>query len=413
MNKEIIQKYAKLAVCKGVNVQKGQILMINTSVEAIDMTRACVEEAYKAGAKQVVVNYIDECVRRSQYLYEDEETLTNIRPFVIDSKLTYFKEGACILHIISEKPGIFKGLDAEKISKYQFAMSNAGKEVQEYTMLNKAQWCIVAVPNVEWAKQVFPDCEDDNAAVELLWEQILHAVHVEEDNDPVKEWDLLGDRFKSRSKILNDYDFKAMRFENSLGTNLEVGLPEHHIWSGGSDTKVGTDVEFNPNMPTEEIFTMPLKTGVNGVVYASKPLLYSGELIEDFYIEFKDGKAVNFDAQEGKEALAQLISFDEGSCYLGEVALVPYDSPISKSNILFLNTLFDENASCHLALGAAYPTCLKGGEDMSEEELAKAGANISLTHVDFMFGTGDMKITGITKDGKEIPVFENGNFVFD
>lgn len=411
MDNNRIQKYAKLAIQKGVNVQKGQTLLINTSVQAIEMTRACVEEAYKAGAKEVVVNYVDEYVKRFAYMYQEEETLTTIRPFMIDSKLDYFKEGACILHIISEIPNVYAGLDSEKISKQRRTMSIAGKKLHEYTMLNKTQWSIVAVPNVEWATQVFADCEDEDAAVELLWEEILNAVHVSENNDPIAEWDALGKRFHTRSTQLNSYDFVSLHFTNTLGTNITVELAKHHVWAGGSDVTVETKVSFNPNMPTEEIFTMPLKSGVNGKVVASRPLLYGGELIEDFWLTFEDGKVVDYGAQQGYEALTQLLNFDEGSRYLGEVALVPYDSPISRSNVLFLNTLFDENASCHFALGDAYPTSIQGGEHMSEQELKDAGANHSLTHVDFMFGSEDLDVVGKTKDGTCIQVFKNGNFV--
>lgn len=412
ITKERIKAYAKLAIRKGVNVQKGQILIINASLHASEMTRACVQEAYEAGASEVVVNYVDEYINRYAYMYQDESTLSKIRQFSIDSRLDYLKEGACILHIISEVPGIYKDVDPKKIGIRQLAQSRARKEISDYTMMNKTQWCIVAVPNAEWAMQVFGDCEDEGAAVELLWEEILNAVHVLEENDPIQEWNDLATRFTSRSTLLNTYDFESLHFTNKLGTDLHVGLVQHHVWTGGSDTTIGTEIEFNPNMPTEEIFTMPEKTGVNGVVYASRPLLYNGTLIENFWLRFKDGQVVEYDAETGGDALAQLIHFDEGSSYLGEVALVPYDSPISQSNILFLNTLFDENASCHLALGDAYPTSVQGGSSMSEEELGKAGANHSMTHIDFMFGTQDLHVVGKTKDGQEIEVFQQGNFTF-
>lgn len=406
-----LQKYAQLAIRKGVNLQKGQILLINTSVNAVDMTRLCVEEAYLAGAKEVIVFYKDDYVAKSHYLHQTEETLCNVRNWTIDSKLEYLKEGACILHIISEIPGVLKDVDPSKISKQRLAMATAGKEIQKFTMMNKTQWCIVAVPNKEWANIVFPEFEGSESVVDELLERIYTAVHVEGENDPIQEWTTLNNHFAQRENILNTYDFKALHFVNGLGTDVTVELAENHIWAGGSEKTVG-GVEFNPNLPTEEIFSMPKKTGVNGKVFASKPLDFNGTLIEDFYFDFKDGKVVDFDAKRGKETLAQLVHFDEGSCYLGEVALVPYDSPISKSGILFFNTLFDENASCHLALGDAYPMNVKGGVDMSEEELQAAGANHSMTHVDFMFGTYDMNITGICKDGTKVPVFENGNFVF-
>lgn len=406
-----LQKYAELAIKKGVNLQKGQTLLINTTVEAVEMTRLCVEEAYKAGAKEVVVFYKDDYVSKQHYVHQDEETLCKVRPWQVDCKLDYLKEGACILHIISEIPDVLKDVDASKISKQRLALATASKETQKYTMMNKTQWCIIAVPNKEWADKVFPEFEGCDAVMDELMDRILAAVHVEEDNDPIAEWTQLGKSFKKREEILNGYNFHALHFENSLGTDLVVELVDQHIWAGGSEKTIG-GVEFNPNMPTEEIFTMPKRTGVNGKVVASKPLVYNGVLIDDFSFTFKDGKVVDFDAEEGKDTLAQLVAFDEGSSYLGEVALVPYDSPISKSGILFFNTLFDENASCHLALGDAYPMNVKGGTDMSEEELKAAGANHSMTHVDFMFGSDDMKITGICKDKKEVPIFENGNFVF-
>ena len=406
-----LKKYAELAIRKGVNLQKGQTLIINTSIDAKEMTRACVEEAYKAGAKEVLVFYKDPYITRSHYQYQDEETLTTVRPWQIDCKLDYMKEGACILHIISDIPGILKDVDAAKVSKANLAMAKAGKELQAYTMANKTQWSIVAVPNKEWADLVFPEFEGCEAVVDELWDKILQAVHVEEDNDPIAEWTKLSENFHRREEILNGYNFKTLHFENSLGTDLYVDLADQYIWAGGSE-KTTSGIEFNPNMPTEEIFTMPKKTGVNGKVYATKPLDYNGTLIDDFWFSFKDGKVEDFGAEKGYDALASLVHFDEGSSYLGEVALVPYESPISKSGILFFNTLFDENASCHLALGRAYPMNIKGGVDMSEEELQKAGANHSMTHVDFMFGSEDMKITGICGDQSEVAVFEKGNFVF-
>lgn len=407
-----LQKYAELTIVKGVNLQKDQVLLINSAIDAAHFTRECVKAAYEHGAKQVLVNYYDDYNSRSDYLYQSEETLTDIHAWQIDSKLDYLKEGACVLHIISDLPGIMKDVPADKLSKRRMAMASANKEAQEYTMANKTQWCIVAIPNVEWAKLVFPDSKDDEAAVQALWEHILSCVHVEADNDPIEAWNQLNESFSKRVDILNAHQFKELHFENQTGTDLHVKLVDQHIWAGGSDVTVGTKVEFNPNMPTEEIFTTPHRRGVDGIVYASKPLDYNGTLIKDFWIRFKDGKVDEFDALEGKEALKSLINFDEGSCRLGEVALVPYESPISQSGILFYNTLFDENASCHLALGSAYPANIVNGTEMSEEELLAHDVNQSLTHVDFMFGTKDMKVTGICEDGSEVAVFAQGNFVF-
>ena len=343
------------------------------------------------------------------YKYQAVEDLCNVLPWQVDCQLDYFKEGACILHIISEIPEVMKGLDQKKIAQVMKAHRLAKKELRDYTMTNKAQWCIVAIPNPAWAKQVFPDLSKEEA-MESLWDAILKTVHVKEDNDPIQAWNEKQMAFEKHLKVMNDYQFDELHFTNSLGTDLHVGLVKQHIWAGGSETNEN-GVLFNANMPTEEIFCMPHKYRVNGIVYASLPLNYNGVLVKDFWIEFKDGKAVNFDAKEGKDALAELINFDEGSAHLGEVALVPYDSPISQSKILFFNTLFDENASCHLALGEAYPSCIENGLNMNEEEYDQNGVNKSNTHVDFMFGTSDMKIEGIKQDEKVL-VFENGNFVF-
>ena len=407
-----LEKYAELAIVKGVILQKDQTLMINASIDAVDMTRACVKAAYAHGAKQVIVTYVDDYNIREDYIHQSEETLSNVHAWQVDSKLDYFKEGGCILHIISDIPGIMKDVPADKISKRRMAMASASKEVRAYTNANKAQWSIVAVPNPEWAALVFPEFEDVDAAVEELWERILSCVHVREDNDPIEEWTELNESFQKRVKILNDHNFKELHFTNSLGTDLHVGLVKGHIWAGGNDVTIETNIPFNPNMPTEEIFTTPSRSGVYGKVVASKPLDYNGTLVKDFWLTFEDGVVKDFDAKEGKDALASLVHFDEGSNRLGEVALVPYESPISQSGILFYNTLFDENASCHLALGSAYPGNIEHGTDMSEEELLAADVNQSLTHVDFMFGNEDMKVIGIKEDGTQVTVFENGNFVF-
>lgn len=408
MNENLINKYAALAIRKGVNLQKGQTLMINTSIYAVDMTRACVKEAYAAGAKEVVVFYNDEKISREHYLHQDVETLCTIHQWKLDCRLDYFREGAAILHIISELPNVFAGVDTTKITQANLAYSKVSEELKAYTLNSKVQWCGLAVPNQEWADKVFPN---DENAMEKLWKAILDCAHVREDNDPVQEWNDMLERFDHRISIMNQHHFKALRFKNSKGTDLEVGLVKNHVWAGGCEV-AGNGVPFEPNIPTEEIFCMPSKYEVNGTVVSSKPLNYNGGVIDNFTITFKDGKAIAYDAQTGKEYLEQLITFDEGSAYLGEVALVPYHSPISESGILFYTTLFDENASCHLALGAAYPMNVVGGNDMSKEQLIAEGANDSMTHIDFMFGTDDMSVVGIKEDGSEVDVFVNGDFAF-
>lgn len=411
INEKILEKYAKVAVTMGVNVQKGQTLILNTSIDAVPLTRAVVKAAYEAGAKQVQVNYGDDIVSKYHYTYQDLETLKTVPQWLIDSKLDYMKDGtACMLRICSDVPGILKDVDGEKLGKAMQARAAAMKELNAYTMANKIQWSIVAAPNAEWAKQVFPK-DDEETAVSKLWDAILHAMRIDEENDPIAAWDEHNHTLAEREQKLNDMKLKKLHFINGRGTDLTIEIPDDGIWAGGNE-KTTSGIVFNPNMPTEEIFTMPYKYGVNGTVYASKPLDYNGKLIDDFWFTFKDGKVVDYGAKQEPEALKSLVEFDEGSCYLGEVALVPYESPISLSNILFLNTLFDENASCHLALGKAYPMNIVGGTEMSDEELAAHGVNLSDTHVDFMFGTADMKITGFDQNGKELSIFDQGNFVF-
>jgi aminopeptidase len=276
-------------------------------------------------------------------------------------------------------------------------------------MGNRAPWTIVAAPNPVWAKQVFPKLDED-AALEALWNAIFDASRVTIDNDPVQAWNDHNRTLLAHNQILNAYNFKHLHFKNALGTDLIVELVKDHVWAGGGehDTK---GIYFNPNIPTEETFTMPYKWGTRGKVVATKPLNYQGKLIDDFYLVFDQGKVVEFDAKKEKQALENILNTDEGSRYIGEIALISHDSPISNTNILFLNTLFDENASCHMALGRAYPMNVKNGIHTSIEELEKIGYNNSMNHVDFMFGSQDMEIVGLTHDGKKVQVFKNGNFV--
>lgn len=408
MDKQIIEKYAELAVVEGVNVQKGQKMVINAPINTSEMVLACTKCAYERGASEVIVNYYDDNLARLHYEYQSKETLCDIKDWQVQQKLQPLEDGACVLHIISDIPGILKGLDADKINAYSVAKSTKMKKASEYTMANKVQWSIVGYPNVAWAKKVFPDLSDEEA-LNKLGDAILKSVMLNEKH-PIEAWEKHNKALHDHVEIMNNYNFKALHFTNSLGTDLTVELVKNHIWAGGAEKDVNGTI-FNPNMPTEEIFCMPYKYGVNGTVYSSKPLSYNGVLIDGFHLEFKEGKVVGYKAKENEDALKALIEFDEGSSYLGEVALVPYHSPISLSNLLYFNTLYDENASCHLALGRAYPMNVEGGTNMSQEELDAIGSNDSNTHVDFMFGTKDMHIVGIKEDGSEVTIFDNGDFV--
>jgi aminopeptidase len=406
---EVLKKYAKLAVEIGANVQKDQVVWVNAPVEAKELARLIVEAAYNVGAKRVSVNWSDAYIGRMGYDGMTVEELEQIPEWRINKFQDFVDNNGCVISITSPIPGVNLGVDPEKMQRAGIAASKALEFYRNHMMGNHAQWTIVAAPNTVWAEKVFPNLKGDEA-VEALWEAILNASRVTESNDPVQEWNDHNKRLLAHNKILNDFNFESLHFTNSLGTDLTVGLVENHVWAGGGEDST-KGVYFNPNIPTEENFTMPAKFNVHGKVVATKPLDYQGNLINDFYLVFKDGKVVEYDAKEQKEALDNLINFDEGSAYLGEVALISDDSPISNADILFYNTLFDENASCHLALGRAYPMNVKGGTEMTKEELEKIGSNLSMTHVDFMFGSPDMEIVGTTKDGKKVQVFKDGNFV--
>ena len=406
---EILEKYAKLIVEVGANVQKDQYVGINSSTETKELARLLVKAAYKAGAKRVDVQWSDNYVTRTNYDFMSIETLEDIPDWSTDKVKWFMDNNGCVISITSPIPGLNAGVDQMKMQKAGIARMKAFKFYQDHMMGNHSQWCVVAAPNKVWAKKVFPNLKEDKA-VEALWDAILQASRVTETNDPIEEWANHNKSMLAHNKILNDYNFDTLHFTNSLGTDLHVKIVENHIWAGGGENS-SKGVYFNPNIPTEENFTMPEKLGVNGKVVSTKPLNYQGNLIEDFWLEFKDGKVINFDAKKNRDTLNSLLETDEGSKYLGEVALISYDSPISNSNILFLNTLFDENASCHLALGRAYPMNVKGGTEMTDEELAKAGSNQSMVHVDFMFGSKDLQVEGTLKDGSKVTIFTDGDFV--
>lgn len=403
-----LKKYAKLAIRQGVNIQKGQPLVINAPVETVELVRYCTEEAYLAGASKVDVVWSDDKLSKLHYENVETEILKKVGQWRIDQHKDSIDKKSAFLRIVSDIPGNLKDIDPIKLREVNIETSKAMEPYRYYTMSNVGQWCIIAVPNKEWAEIIFPDLKGDDA-VKALWEAIYKSVRISNDNDPVKEWDEHNEELRKHSELLNNYNFKSLHFKNTLGTDLIVELANNHIWAGGCDlTQSG--VWFNPNMPTEETFTMPKRTGVNGKVVATKPLSYQGKLIENFWLRFENGKVVEYHADKEEGALKNLLEVDENSSYLGEVALISHESPISNMNILFFNTLFDENASCHLALGAAYPNNMKDGEKMNKEELLAHDCNVSMVHADFMFGSQDMNIMGQTHEGIEVEIFKNGNF---
>lgn len=404
-----LRKYAELLVKTGINLKKDQILVLRTPIECSEFARVIVEVGFDAGAKDVVVLWSDEIVSKIRYLKGSDDLFDTFPSWQKEFYLSYVRQDAAFLSISASDPENLKDVDPVRIQKFSRAFSRELTEYRNRMMNNENVWCVASVPTPAWAKKVFPECSEDEA-IEKLWNAIYESVRVNE-NNPVEAWEKHKQSLKTRMTVLNDMNFKALHYTNQLGTDLHIELPEGHIWLGGSDlTPEGH--EFIANMPTEEVFTAPKRDGVNGRVVSSMPLNFNGSLIDQFELTFEKGKVVSYKAEVGFEQLKRLLETDEGSMYLGEVALVQYDSPISNMGILFYNTLFDENASCHLALGKAYPVCLKGGETMDSEALIANGINDSITHEDFMVGTQDLSIVGITSEGEHIQIFKDGNFVF-
>lgn len=405
----LLKKYAALAIRKGVNVQKGQLLQINVAASHYEFARLLVEEAYAAGAAKVVVDFSDDLISKSHYTHQDIETLSTVPQWRVDQVDDYIDQDLCRLSVYAPSPGLMADVDGDKIAAASKAAAIALKRMREYSMSNKGQWSLISLPTPSWAKVVFPNLDEEEAMVKLL-DAILYAVRIDEDSDPVELWDKHNAQLAHQNKVLNDYNFKSIKFTNALGTDIEIGLVKDHVWAGGMETSAKGHT-FNPNMPTEESFTMPDSHRVDGIIYSTKPLNYNGKLIDEFWLKFENGKVVDYDAKQEKETLKTLLEMDEGSSRLGELALISHKSPISDLNILFYNTLFDENASCHVALGASYPMNIKNGTSMKEDELKALNSNQSMNHEDFMFGSEDMRAVGITYDNQEIDLIVDGNIV--
>ncbi|MBK5481473.1 aminopeptidase [Peribacillus sp. TH16] len=403
-----LEKYAELAVKVGVNIQEGQTLVVNTTLEGADLVRIIVKKAYESGARNVIVNWNDDIVGRTKYELAPDEVFNEYPEWRAKETIELAENGAAYLSVISSSPDLLKSVKPERIANFQKASGTALKKWRQYMQSDKVSWSIVAVPSKAWADKVFSD-EAEEKRIDKLWEAIFKAVRVDV-TDPVEAWKKHDDTLHEKVNYLNEKHYQKLHY-TAPGTDLTIELPDKHLWVGaGSINEKGH--EFMANMPTEEVFTVPLKTGVNGTVLSTKPLSYGGNIIDNFSVTFKDGRIIEVKAEEGEEILKQLVETDEGSHYLGEVALVPFNSPISQSNVLFFNTLFDENASNHLAIGSSYAFCIEGGKTMSPEELAENGLNESLAHVDFMIGSDKMNIEGIKQDGTSEPVFRNGDWAF-
>ena len=406
--KEKLTEYAQLLVRVGLNIQRGQPLVISSPVECAFFARLCAAEAYQAGCREVVMNWGDDELGRMKYLHAADEVFDTVplwrRHFYND----YALEGAAYLAISASDPENLKGVDPQRIVKSQQASGKALKDFDRLQMASGFPWCIASIPIPSWAGRVFPGAAD---AVDRLWDAIFAAVRISGDGKCVEKWESHLDTLHRRVEKLNSLRLASLYYTNALGTDLTIRLPEGHVWEAGNDVTPKGQT-FIANIPTEEIYTAPLKTGIGGVVYSAMPLVNDGNIIDKFHFVVKEGRIVEAHAEKGEDSLLAAISLDEGARYFGEVALVPYDSPISNQKILYYNTLFDENAACHLAFGEAYP-CIEGGRDMTKEELKARGLNDSITHVDFMVGTPDLSIVGTTQDGRQVPIFVDGNFAPD
>ncbi len=364
-------------------------------------------EAYACGAGQVVLNWRSDAVTRLRYEHEALSTFSDFPDWSRDFSLYYYRKGAAFLSLISANPYLMNGIDTDKLFAWQKARSAALEEYIDGMMASKTTWLVAAVPSAVWAAILYPERTKEDA-YEALWKQILSSSRAD-GADPLADWDAHLAHLAQRRQWLTDQHFASLHYATAQGTDLTISLPEGHSWQGGME-ETASHILFNANIPTEEVYSAPKADGVNGVVYSTKPLVYNGNIIDQFHLVFTDGKVAEAHAKTGEDILKKLLAIDKGACRLGEVALIPYHSPISLSNMLFYETLFDENASCHLALGAAYPTCLSGGAGMTKEEIRQAGLNESMIHVDFMVGSPDLSITGIKADGTKVPVFRNGDW---
>lgn len=404
---ENLKKYARLIAETGVNVQDNHTVVLQISVDQAPLARLITEEAYRLGAAEVIVQWSDETIQREFLAHAATDRIENVPQYKIDQTDDWIAKGASRISVVSSNPDALAGVDAQRVAAFQAANGKALVNLRKATQANKVSWTVVAAASEGWAAKVFPELATSEEQVDALWNEIFKTTRIYEEN-PVIAWDIHDKKLQEKAAELNEQQFTALHY-TAPGTDLTIGLPKNHLWEGAGSYNARGE-EFMANMPTEEVFTAPDSRRVDGYVSSTKPLSYAGTIISGMKFTFKDGKVVDFSAEQGEEALKNLLAIDEGAKHLGEVALVPEPSPISQSGLIFYNTLFDENASNHLAFGSAYAFNLQGGTEMSEEELAEAGLNRSQTHVDFMVGSDKMNIDGIKEDGTIVPVFRNGDW---
>ena len=408
MKKSQLKRYAKLLARVGLNVKKGQTVFIGAGLDQPEFVAMVVEECYKAGASEVYTEFSYQPIEKLSSQYRSLESLSTLSPWAKAKWEFKAKNYSCRLFIESEDPDGMNGVDQNKMSVARRALYPQVKPFR-LALENRHQWCIAAVPGKAWAKKVFPELSEKKA-VEKLWDVILYTARADGKN-PVQAWKDHNADLDARCAYLDSLSLKYLVYKSSNGTDFTVELNPQGRFAGGKEKTLQGRV-FNPNIPSEEVFTSPMAGKAEGIVYSTKPLSYMGELIENFSLRFENGKVVEVKAEKGEALLKEMVSMDEGAGKLGEVALIPYNSPISQSGVLFYNTLFDENASCHFALGSGFNECLKGFENYTDEECKKRGINDSMIHVDFMIGTRDMSIVGITQSGERVQIFKDGNWAF-
>ncbi len=402
-----LDKYAELIVRTGLNLHPGDNLTIRLSEHSLPLARLVAKKAYQAGVGDIQLMFNDDSITLDRFLEAPAESFETYPEYLVDFAEKLFLDNHHVLSMVAPNPDLLKPADPARIAQWQKVAGMASKRTMKYTMQNKVKWCVVAAACPAWAEAAFPGMPEEEA-MQKLWENIFMATRIDQE-DPVAAWEEHDNKLKAHRKFLNEARFDRVHYEGP-GTDLMVGLVKNHIWEGGSGFSEAGD-RFFANIPTEEVFSMPDADRVDGTLRATMPLSVRGQLVDDFHFTFKDGKVVDYDAGVGKQILDDLLKTDEGATHLGEIALVADNSPISNTGILFKNTLFDENASCHFALGAAYSENLEGAAERSEEENRKLGMNDSVIHVDFMVGSKDVTVTGIKADGTEIVLLQDGEWM--
>ena len=407
MKKSALRAYARLIVCVGANIQKKQGVVIYASTGIAEFARLVASEAYRAGAGHVTMMWNDQRIEKLAYQHETLTELSKVPEWMLARQLYFNDTLPAEIHLLSDDPEGLRGLSPKKYAEVRRRVGAVVKPLRD-ARENKHQWTIAGVPSPEWAKKVFPKLRA-SSAVNHLWEEILKVSRVSGEPDPVAAWEAHNARLAERSKILTDYNFDRIFLKSKSGTDLEIGLIDGAAWMGGAET-TESGVVYNPNIPTEEVFTTPQRGRVSGVAVATKPLSLNGRLIEDFSVTFKDGRAVSCSAKHAEEALKRLIAMDEGASMLGEVALIGKNSPVNRAGKLFYETLFDENAACHIALGMGFINVLPDFSAIARDKWTEYGVNDSIIHADFMIGAPDMSVSGMTRAGERVTIFEDGDW---